>query len=53
MPVQDYLDAEQVSHFNKQIVRAALHSPGVAPTVIEGYRDPDLHEFFMPAGLDL
>src|SRR5690606_3976311 len=31
MPVQSYLDSEYVSIFNKQIVRAALESPGVIP----------------------
>lgn len=48
MPVEDYLNSEFVSVFNKQIVRAALDSPGVAPTHIEGYADPDKYEFFMP-----
>jgi 8-oxo-dGTP pyrophosphatase MutT (NUDIX family) len=48
MPVEDYLNSEFVSVFNKQIVRAALESPGVAPTEIEGYADPSKYEFFMP-----
>ena len=52
MPLQEYLDAEGVSLFNKEIVRAALTSTGVAPTVMDGHRDPHLHEFFMPADLD-
>jgi len=52
MPLQEYLDAEHVSFFNKQIVRAALNSPGVAPTEMADHRDPDLLEFFMPEGLD-
>jgi 8-oxo-dGTP pyrophosphatase MutT (NUDIX family) len=48
MPVGDYLDSEYVAVFNKRIVQAALESPGVSPTSIEGYRDPHLREFFMP-----
>jgi len=48
MPVQDYLDAEGVSVFNKEIVKAAIESPGVSPTAIEGYSDPEKHEIFMP-----
>ena len=48
MPVAEYLDADGVSVFNKEIVRAALWSPGVAPTHIEGYSDPERHEIFMP-----
>ncbi len=48
MPVEDYLNSEFVSVFNKQIVRATLESPGVAPTEIEGYADPSKYEFFMP-----
>lgn len=48
MPLQEYLDAEQVWHFNKEIVRASLTKKGLAPATMEGHRDPDLHEFFMP-----
>ena len=51
MPVQDYLDAESVSVFNKHIVQAALNSPGVVPTEVEGYGEPDRYEFFMPHDL--
>ncbi len=50
MPVTEYLDAEGVSVFNKEIVRVALSSPGVAPAHIEGYSDPQRHEIFMPRG---
>lgn len=50
MPVQRYLESEYVSVFNKQIVRAALESPGIGPEWIEGYADPSRYEFFMPAG---
>ena len=48
MPVDDYLAAEGVSVFNKEIVKAAIESPGVSPTTIEGYSDPERHEIFMP-----
>ncbi len=50
MPVQSYLDSEYVSIFNKQIVRAALESPGVIPAWIDGYADRSRYEFFMPNG---
>ena len=50
MPIDDYYRAEDVSFFNKLIVRAALESPGVVPTRIEGYRDPETVEVFMPRG---
>ncbi|HEY0582492.1 MAG TPA: NUDIX domain-containing protein [Chloroflexota bacterium] len=48
MPVQEYFSSDQVSTFNKRIVRAALASPGVLPEWIEGYADPARYEFFMP-----
>ena len=48
MPVEEYLDHELVSSFNKRIVRAALNSKGVAPEWIEGHSDPARYEFFMP-----
>ncbi len=51
MPVEEYLEAEGVSVFNKEIVKAALASPGVSPMAIEGYSDPDRHEIFMPRGV--
>ena len=35
MPLQEYLDAEGVSLFNKEIVRAALTATGVVPTEIK------------------
>ena len=48
MPVEEYLSSEDVSTFNKTIVQAALHSPGIVSTSVEGY-DGDLsREFFMP-----
>jgi 8-oxo-dGTP pyrophosphatase MutT (NUDIX family) len=50
MPVEEYYQADTVSFFNKLIVRAALESPGVVPTEIAGYRDPDTVEVFLPSG---
>lgn len=49
MPVQEYLASEYVHQFNKSIVEAALHSPGVVPTEMEGYDNPEMREFFFPA----
>ena len=49
MPLEDYLKAESVSAFNKLIVRAALESPGIEPTSLDGYyEDQKRREFFMP-----
>ena len=48
MPVAAYLNDENISIFNKRIVQAALHSPGVVPAQIEGYAEPEKYEFFMP-----
>jgi 8-oxo-dGTP pyrophosphatase MutT (NUDIX family) len=51
MPVEDYMQSDLVSAFNKRIVRAAMGSPGVANEWIEGYGDPARYEFFMPRDL--
>ncbi len=49
MPVAEFLSEESGIHeFNKSIVRAALHNPGIVPASISGYDDPDRFEFFMP-----
>ena len=48
MPVDDYLNSEYVHTFNKRIVEAALNSPGLTPTEMEGYEDLTAREFFMP-----
>ena len=48
MPVEEYLSSESVSRFNQEIVRAAIDSPGFAPTALEGYRDPAQVEVFFP-----
>ena len=49
MPVQEFLDAETVSEFNKLIVRAGLYSPGMVPTEIQGFSDGIEREFFVTA----
>lgn len=48
MPVETYLKAESVSIFNKEIVRAAIETPGFGPIAIDGYRDPAKVEVFFP-----
>jgi 8-oxo-dGTP pyrophosphatase MutT (NUDIX family) len=48
MPVQDYLDAEHVSDFNKRIVLAARQSTGIMPIPAGDYGDPERFEFFLP-----
>jgi 8-oxo-dGTP pyrophosphatase MutT (NUDIX family) len=51
MPVQDYLTSELVGTFNREIVRAALKSPGVVSSWIDGYDDASNREFFFPPEL--
>lgn len=51
MPVQEYLESEYVGTFNKEIVRAALESPGLPAAWVDGYDNPRTHEFFFPNGL--
>ncbi len=46
MPVGTYLTADSVSVFNKEVVRAAIETRGLAPIAIDGYRDPDKVEVF-------
>jgi 8-oxo-dGTP pyrophosphatase MutT (NUDIX family) len=48
MPVDTFLGDAGVHAFNKEIVRAALDKPGLAPSLIEGFTDDGLREFFMP-----
>jgi len=48
MPSEQFLASEDVSTFNKSIVRAALDSPGIVSSWIEGVGDPQTREFFMP-----
>lgn len=48
MPVQQYLNNEYVSTFNKRIVKHAVEDAGVVTDWIDGYADPSRYEFFMP-----
>ena len=48
MPLDEYFEADNVHTFNKSIVRAAMESPGLRPTAMDGYRDPGTYETFMP-----
>ena len=50
MPVEAYLADENVSQFNKQIVEAAIETPGIVQTEVEGYGNGRRYEFFMPQG---
>lgn len=47
MPVEEFLNSETVSEFNKWIVRAGLESPGMVLTSVDGFPDPDRREFFV------
>ena len=49
MPVDEYLGSEFVGDFNKRIVRSALESNGIPSSWVDGYSNPNSHEFFMPA----
>ncbi|NQW22315.1 MAG: NUDIX domain-containing protein [SAR202 cluster bacterium] len=51
MPVDDFIGSENISNFNKQIVRAALESDGIVQSFIEGFGGPDTREYFMPRHL--
>ena len=48
MPVDEYLASEDVWVFNKNVVSAALASPGMFRTTLDGNRDADRFEWFMP-----
>jgi 8-oxo-dGTP pyrophosphatase MutT (NUDIX family) len=48
MPVDQFLNAEDVSLFNRRIVSAALESPGIPLSWVDGVGDPDSREFFLP-----
>ena len=48
MPVDTYMGSENVSQFNKLIVKAAVENEGLKETWVDGYGDPDRYEFFMP-----
>ena len=48
MPVEEYLGHDEVSVFNKRVVRAALNGDPIVPEEIAGYGAPETHELFMP-----
>ena len=48
MPVDTYMGSENVSQFNKLIVKAAVENEGLKETWVDGYGDPERYEFFMP-----
>ena len=49
MPVETYMASENVSSFNKLIVKESINQNGFKETWVEGYGDPDNYEFFIPA----
>ena len=51
LPVDEFLSRDDISNFNKQIVRAALESEGVVQSFIPGFGGPDTREYFMPSHL--
>jgi len=48
MPIDEYLTSDFVGTFNKKIVQAALESPGISSTWVDGYDNHATHEFFFP-----
>ena len=52
MPASQFLGSPDISEFNKSIVRAALESPGIVNSWIEGVGDPETREFFMPGNIE-
>ena len=52
MSVDEYLTSDYVHTFNRQIVRAALASPGVVLSDVEGYSEGRRREIFMPPGVE-
>ena len=48
MPVQEYLQSENVSQFNKIIVKVAIGNKGLQQTWVDGYGDRERYEFFIP-----
>lgn len=49
MSLDTYLNAGSVSLFNKEIVRAAIETPGFTPKGLDGYRDSSKVEMFFPS----
>ncbi|MCB0130305.1 MAG: NUDIX domain-containing protein [Caldilineaceae bacterium] len=52
MPVDDYLADNDVSQFNRHIVRAGLESPGLRLDVLPGYDEQPEREFLFPPFVD-
>jgi ADP-ribose pyrophosphatase YjhB (NUDIX family) len=48
MPLDEFLNGEEISPFNKGIVRAAVEKPGIVVTPMQGYEDEVRFEIFMP-----
>ncbi len=48
MPVNDFLNSDDIHVFNKTIVHSALTSKGVSPVKIRGYDPAEKFEFFIP-----
>lgn len=51
LPVTEFLEDQEISNFNKQIVRAAMETDGLVQSFIEGFGEPDTREYFMPPRL--
>lgn len=49
MPVEEFLNSDTVSEFNKWIVRAGVESPGMVTTRLDGFPGADRREFFVTA----
>lgn len=48
MDIDEYMQAENVSEFNKSIVQVAVGTTGFVPTRMDGYRDKRQYETYMP-----
>ncbi len=48
MPVNEYLQHDLVGDFNRAIVEAAINTPGLKNTWMDGYDDPTRREFYWP-----
>ena len=48
MPVQEFMTNEDISPFNKGIVRSALESDGIVPAPMPGMPEDPTREYFMP-----
>lgn len=48
MPVGEYLQHELVGDFNRAIVEAAISTPGLRNSWMDGYDDPTKREFYWP-----